>query len=291
VEALPQPTGTSNRDVDIHAIRTGSVRVRGRQLQGVGSGSRRLLNTLLDKRWTPPLPIHAWVVEHPEGVILVDTGEVAKASDPRYYPAYSPYLRRATRMDIGPQEEIGPQLRAIGIDPGQVRWVVLTHLHPDHAGGLAFFPRAEVVLARREYESAKRVDGRLRGYLPQHWPAWFRPRPVEFRGEPVGPFPASWPLTQAGDVLLVPTHGHTHGHLSVVIRQPGQPTLLLAGDASYRQDLMLSGTIDGVAIDEVAAHATLERLQRFVRAEPTVFLPAHDPGSGERFVGRVIADG
>jgi N-acyl homoserine lactone hydrolase len=274
--------------VDVHAIRTGSVRVRERQLQGAGSGSRRLLNTLLDKRWTLPLPIHAWVVEHPEGVIVVDTGEIAKASDPHYYPASNPYLRRGTRMEIGPQDEIGPQLGAIGIDPGQVRWVVLTHLHPDHAGGLAFFPQAEVVVARREYQSAKALGGRLRGYLPQHWPAWLRPRPIEFSGDPVGPFPASWPLTQAGDVLLVPTQGHTHGHLSVMVREPGQPTLLLAGDASYRQDLMLSGTIDGVTIDERAAHATLERLQRLVRADPTVFLPAHDPGSGERFAGRVI---
>lgn len=51
--------------MDVHAIRTGSVRVRERQLQGAGSGSRRLLNTLLDKRWTPPLPIHAWPAHDP----------------------------------------------------------------------------------------------------------------------------------------------------------------------------------------------------------------------------------
>ena len=183
------------------------MRVRGRQLQGVGSGSRRLLNTLLDKRWTPPLPIHAWVVEHPEGVILVDTGEVAKASDPRYYPASSPYLRRGTRMDIGPQEEIGPQLRAIGIDPGQVRWVVLTHLHSDHAGGLAFFPQAEVVLARREYESAKRVDGRLCGYLPQHWPSLVPATPgrVPRRAGRAGP--GQLAAHPGGDVLLVSSQG------------------------------------------------------------------------------------
>jgi glyoxylase-like metal-dependent hydrolase (beta-lactamase superfamily II) len=188
-------------------------------------------------------------------------------------------------MDIRPQEEIGPQLRAIGIDPGQVRWVVLTHLHPDHAGGLAFFPQAEVVVARREYESAKRVDGRLRGYLPQHWPSLVPATPDRVPRRAGRAVPGQLAAHPGGDVLLVPSHGHTHGHLSVVIRQPAQATLLLAGDASYRQDLMLSGTIDGVAIDEPAAHATLERLQRFVRAEPTVFLPAHDPGSGERFAG------
>jgi hypothetical protein len=43
----------------------------------------------------------------------------------------------------------------------------------------------------------------------------------ELSGQGFGPFPASWPLTQAGDMLLVPTEGHTHGHRSVVVRQPG----------------------------------------------------------------------
>ena len=48
------------------------------------------------------------------------------------------------------------------------------------------------------------MRGRGRGYLPQFFPSWLRPRTVELRGNPVGPFPASYPLTGAGDVLLVP---------------------------------------------------------------------------------------
>jgi N-acyl homoserine lactone hydrolase len=85
-------------------------------------------------------------------------------------------------------------------------------------------------------------------------------------------------------VLLVPTRGHTYGHLSVIVEQPGEPRLVLAGDASYRQDLML----DGVAADERAAQETLGRLQRYVRGQPTVYLPAHDPGSNGRFSARQI---
>lgn len=104
----------------------------------------------------------------------------------------------------------------------------------------------------------------------------------------VGPFPASYPLTDAGDVLLVPTRGHTFGHLSVLVEQPGGPRLVLAGDASYRQDLMLDGVVDGVAADEKAAKATLGRLQRYVREQPTVYLPAHDPGSDKRFSAQEI---
>ena len=106
---------------------------------------------------------------------------------------------------------------------------------------------------------------------------------MELRGNPVGPFPASYPLTGAGDVLLVPTRGHTFGHLSVIVEQPGEPRLVLAGDASYRQDLMLDGVVDGVAADERAARETLGRLQQYVREQPTVYLPAHDPESNGRF--------
>jgi N-acyl homoserine lactone hydrolase len=96
---------------------------------------------------------------------------------------------------------------------------------------------------------------------------------VEFTANPVRPFPASYPLTEAGDVLLVPTPGHTYGHLSVIVDQAGGPRLVLAGDASYRQDLMLQGVVDGVAADEHAAIETLSRMKR-LRPRTADHLPA-----------------
>jgi N-acyl homoserine lactone hydrolase len=111
---------------------------------------------------------------------------------------------------------------------------------------------------------------RPRPWLPTAvLPRWLRPNTLELRGHPVGPFHASYPLTDAGNVLLVPTRGHTFGHLSVIIEQPGGLRLILAGDASYRQDLMLDGVVDGAAADEKAARETLGRLQRYVREQPT----------------------
>ncbi len=51
---------------------------------------------------------------------------------------------------------------------------------------------------------------------------------------------------------------------------------------------MLDGHIDGIAQDERAAHQTLDRIPTFTRQEPTIFLPAHDPGAIARFVGLKI---
>jgi N-acyl homoserine lactone hydrolase len=255
--------------VRIHAIQTGTVAVKTRQRAGSG-------------RWTEPLPILAWVVEHPEGLIVVDTGETARTAQKGYFPRWHPYFRLGVREWVAADEEIGPQLQRLGLSPGDVRWVVLTHLHTDHAGGLRHFRGAEIVLSAEEWSVARGVGGRLRGYLPHLWPRWLTPRTVTFGGSPLPGFPAR-SLTEAGDVLLVPTPGHTHGHLSVVVRRDGQPDLLLAGDASYTQQLMLDGIIDGVASDARAAHDTLARLQRLTRQQPTVYLPAHDPHSARRF--------
>ena len=118
----------------IHAIQTGTVALTTAWREGVGHGRRRLLNTLLDREWTDPLPIYAFAIEHPEGVIVVDTGETARVAEPGYLPRWSPFFRFAVRESVRPEQEIGPQLERLGIEPSAVRQVVMTHMHTDHAG-------------------------------------------------------------------------------------------------------------------------------------------------------------
>ena len=93
----------------VHAIETGTVAVKTRQVEGVGRGMRRRVTTLLDRTWTEPLPILAFAIEHPEGVIVVDTGESARASEPGYFPRWHPYFRLGLRIWVEPEQEIGQQ--------------------------------------------------------------------------------------------------------------------------------------------------------------------------------------
>ena len=74
----------------IHAIQTGTVAIKTRQLCGRGRGALRPINTLLDTTWTEPLPIYAWVIEHPEGLIVVDTGETAREENQATSPGGTP---------------------------------------------------------------------------------------------------------------------------------------------------------------------------------------------------------
>jgi N-acyl homoserine lactone hydrolase len=82
-------------------------------------------------------------------------------------------------------------------------------------------------------------------------------------------------------VHLVPTPGHTPGHLSVAI-DDGETVLFLAGDTSYTEQLMLAATPDGVSPDPGQARQTLVRIRQLTAQRRTVYLPTHDPEAPTR---------
>lgn len=237
--------------------------MRPRQIRGVG-GPLRVPATLASRGWTAPMPIRAWLIEHPDGLILVDTGETARATRPGYFPAWHPYYRRCLKLDVAPEDEIGPQLRAIGASPEDVRTVLLTHLHTDHAGGLAYFPHAEIVVARREWTFANGIGGLVNGYPRRHWPSWLDPTLVE----PGMPF--------RDGIALIDARGHTPGHMAVLV-DDGETRYLIAGDASYSEAHLHEDVVDGVAPDPRSYRITRARLKALVAERPTVYLATHEP--------------
>ena len=76
-----------------------------------------------------------------------------------------------------------------------------------------------------------------------------------------------------------------------MILQEGGRSIFLAGDTSYSQDLLLAGSIDGVAFNERAARQTIRRIQQYLHEAPTVYLPSHDPEGARRLSERAVAVG
>jgi N-acyl homoserine lactone hydrolase len=274
--------------MNIHAIRIGSVRIKTAQVEGRGRGLARRLAVFTDRNWTDWLPTYAWAIQHREGVIVVDTGQGAHLLETGR--SLHPYVRWEVVFRIEREKEIGPQLRALGIGPRDVKQVVLTHLHMDHDGGLAHFPNSKILVSRGELSTARGWAGRLRGYLPNRWPSWFDPVPLDLAARPFGPFVASKRLTEAGDIVAVATPGHTADHISVVVRDD-DTTFFLAGDASYNEELMLAGRVDGVSANEHVSSATLDAIRLFAKGRPTVYLPTHDPRSAVRLASRSTVAG
>ena len=262
----------------IHAIETGRVQIKQAQIKGRGHGVWRQLQPILSQEWAEWTPVYAWAIEHPEGVIVVDTGSGAHLKS---LPRWHPYFQFSVRFDIEPEQEVGPQLRSLGIGARDVKTVVLTHLHIDHDGGLAHFPYSRIIVSGDEIARTAGISGTIQGYLPKRWPKWFDPEPIAWQASRFGPFARSARISEAGDVIAVPTPGHTPSHISVIVRD-GDEQIMLAGDTSYLESTMLSGTVDGISPDEAVARATLADIRELCALRPTTYLPTHDPKSADR---------
>jgi glyoxylase-like metal-dependent hydrolase (beta-lactamase superfamily II) len=241
---------------------------------------RRRLGILFCRQRTGPHPINAYLIEHPEGLIVVDTGDTARKSDRGYMPRLNPGFSRSIDIRVAPEEEIGPQLNALGIRSADVRLVVLTHLHHDHTGGLHHFPHNRILSSAENLRFARRWGG-LVAAVPRNWPIWFNPEPLQFSGPAVGPFDRSAPLTRDGSIFDVETPGHMTGHVSVVARSEGL-TYVLAGDLTYRQYLLMDDVVDGMTENPAVSLASQRAMKKFAESESTVLLPAHDPEAARR---------
>jgi glyoxylase-like metal-dependent hydrolase (beta-lactamase superfamily II) len=162
-------------------------------------------------------------------------------------------------------------------------------MHTDHAGGLHHFRGSEILVSRADMKAASGFGGLLRGYPSNRFPSWLDPTFVDFSPQPLGPFPHSLPLTEAGDVTIVPLPGHTPSQIGVVVRD-GTHNVLVAGDASYTQELMLRTVVDGVSPNGAVARLTHQRIRTLAAQTPTVYLVAHDPQTGSRLAERQVID-
>lgn len=264
----------------IYCIETGKVKVKKNQIRRQEGWAPGMAKVLLGHEWSDWLPIYAWVIDHPEGIYVVDTGETHRTSIKGYLPAWHPYYRYSVRFDVKPEQEIGPQLKKIGIDAAKdVKKVIMTHLHTDHAGGMSHFPHAEFLIDHTEYSGAQGITGILQGYLPHRWPKWLKPVFINLDEKPIGPFQKSQSVTSDRKIRIIPTPGHVPTHISVLV-EIEDVEYLLAGDASYRLDLMLEGIPDGVGTRK--SKETLIKIQKFAKERPLVYLPSHDPDSRKR---------
>jgi len=257
--------------IPIHALTTGRVRIHEKMHRGEGTGLRRRARILRKGPMGEELPIHAWLVEHADGLLLVDAGETHAAHDATF-----------ARFLVPREEELDRQLTAHGFSPDDVARVVLTHIHGDHVNGLPHVPNATVLANAREIRVANSPMSRLtRLATRQPLPPGFAPRPIVLDGPAVGAFPASHALTADGRVLAVPAPGHTLGHLAILVVQPDHH-VLIGGDSAYDQRQLQDLHVDGVSPKDGVAIATMKTILAHAAEHPTVYLPSHDPASAER---------
>lgn len=184
---------------------------------------------------TAHLVCHVLLIEHSDGLTLVDTGfGTGDVRTPRQLGR--PFLA-IVRPQLEPAETAASRLGELGFEPADVRHIVVTHLDLDHAGGLVDFPQAEVHVFAPEHQAAMSPTWRERSrYIPAHWahgPRWV---PQTVAGEQWFGFDSVRAMPGGADeILMIPLPGHTRGHTAIAVRRD-DGWLLHCGDGYFHRD-------------------------------------------------------
>jgi glyoxylase-like metal-dependent hydrolase (beta-lactamase superfamily II) len=231
-----------------------------------------------DERNRIPLAMRCLLVEHDDGLVLVDTG-VGDKDDAKFREIYG-------IQSVAPDGSLLllAALAALGHTPADIRWVVNTHLHFDHAGGDTIraagelrptFPRARYVVQRGELEFARHTNERTAGsYVAQNFAG------IDFQ------------LVDGAVELLpgircLPTPGHVPFHQSILIESGGECACFLADLVPTSAHLPLPW-IMGYDLEPLVTLESRRRLYQRAEAEGWRLCFEHDP---EVASGRLVRAG
>lgn len=228
----------------------------------------------------PPIvvPVGFFVIKHPKGNVLFDTGNNDKLiTDESYWGA----MTKAYNVVRTPDVAIDTQIAKIGLKPDDIRYVVASHLHLDHGGNVGKFPNSTLVVQKDELKNAGWPEpGTAGAYVPGDT--------APLRGGlgasmanagKIIALDGDMDLFNDGTVIVKRWVAHTPGSQFAVVKLPKTGTMVLTGDNLYLREnldknippnIVLAYKPDGV-------YSFYEYLRRMIADEKATIVTAHDP--------------
>lgn len=251
-------------------------------------------------RWqTVQFPALVALIQHPTfGNILFDTGYSERFfRETQHWPNRLYALITPTYLQ--PEESAVQQLQQRGISPESIRYIVISHFHADHIGGLADFPNAKFICAQSAYEAVKQQKGLgavkagfLEGLLPSNFE-----QQVEFvEHKPIvnalpGYFETGFDLFGDRSLIAIELPGHATGQIGLIFVEKTnvektnvektEQCYFLVADACWSsrayQEFVSPHPIAQLIFSNPAAYrSTLQKLHQLHKTHPEIrIIPTH----------------
>jgi len=228
---------------------------------------------------TISIPVGFFVIQHPKGNVLFDTGNNDKIiTDPSYWGPNFDALKPVNTPDVA----IDVQLKKIGLTPDDIKYVVISHMHLDHGGNIAKFPNSTLIIQKDEIDYAMWPDEPYTGpFIPADAAVLRAPvgsgkpnafKMVILRGTDMDIF-------RDDSVIVKYARGHTKGHQMMLIRLPKTGSIVLTADNVYfRENVEKSIPPNLVlAYDPAGIMRAYEYIRFMMASEGADFFTSHDP--------------
>jgi len=205
-------------------------------------------------RWSPGVNVggsmdfvdNCYLIHHTQGWLLWDTGITdAVATMPDGLAPADPRMTHWRRP-----KTLASQLESLGVKPADIKYVAVSHTHPDHIGNVELFPQAMLLVQKAEYE-------------------WPNPLGVgRFKAEhPVTKLEGDYDVFSDGSVTIISTPGHTPGHQSLLVKLPNTGALVLSGDAVHFKSNWENRGVPSGNTDKDKTLASMQRISDVLAKE------------------------
>lgn len=275
--------GRAGATVTVEPMMTGELQMAREAMESSGGRleslqiARKMLSGQAER-----VPVPCFLVRHPgAGPILIDTGlHPSVATDPKHN--FGRILAKVLAPSLRPGDDVISQVRRKGVEPEEIKYVILTHLHADHASAISELPDATFLVGEPEWRAATSPRVTTQGYRHAQFDFAFDYMTVSYDGASINSY-ASFGRTVDlfGDssIRLAYTPGHTPGHQSVICRLADRD-LIIGGDVAYteRQIKDSKAPQPAMVADIHNFRRSLREVHLFHQQYPDVVItPGHDP--------------
>ena len=216
------------------------------------------------------VPVPFLLIDHPKGIVMFDTGnalEIVSNKEEHWgdiLAAYDPVMTE--------DQWCVNAIQKVGYKPADVKYVILSHLHLDHAGGVGHFPNAKYIVQRDELHYAYVPDSFMKGaYIrkdfdkPVDW--WilegWRDDRLDLFGD--------------GKIIIYFTPGHTPGHQSILVNLRNSGPMFFAADSCYTAENIDNDVLPGLAWNPSEVVKTVQRMKNLREFYGAQIVTGHDP--------------